>query len=173
MFDIHDQVIPQMTKMLTAMTGYFDKAVHHAQSKNYDVNTLLGARLAPDQYSLGKQIQTTCFLAEECIARLAGKPTPKHEDTEKTFQELRARVEKTVAHLKAYKKDDFKGWEERSCDIFFAPGKCMPGMAYFMQLGHPNFFFHLTSVYSILRHNGVDVGKMDFLGPVQFQDKKN
>jgi hypothetical protein len=174
MFDIHDHVVPEMTMLLTAMTGYFDKAVHHAQAKNYDVNALLTARLAPDQYALAKQVAATCYVAEECVARLAGKgATAKWDDVDTTFAGLRSRVEKTISRLKSFKKDEFKGWEERPCDIFWLSGKCLPGMTYFMQVGYPNFFFHLTSVYAILRHNGVEVGKMDFLGPVAFQDKKN
>jgi len=169
--EMYDIVVPEFAKLLEAMTGYFSKAAQHADQKKYDVNNLLTGRLAPDQYSLAKQIQVTCFLAEECVGRLSGKRAPESPEA-KTIPELKARIEKSIAFLRSLDRSDFQGWEERPADIFFAPGKYLPGAQYLTQLGIPNFYFHLVTVYSILRQNGVDVGKLDYLGPLQFLDKK-
>ncbi len=170
-YEMFDIVVPEFAKLLEAMKGYFGRASQHAEMKKYDVNTLLTARLAPDQWGLAKQVQSTCFLAEECIGRLAGKVPPQYANDEKTIPELQARIDKAITYLRGFKRTDFQGWEERPVDIFFAPGKFLPGDKYLTQLGIPNVYFHLMTVYSILRHNGVDVGKMDYLGPVQFLDK--
>lgn len=169
--EVFDVVLPQFTQLLTAMKGYFTKAAQHAEIKKYDVNTLLTARLAPDQYSLAKQVHVTCFLAEECVGRAAGKVPPKYDAESTTVAELNRRIDHAVTYLKSFNRTDFKGWEERNIDIFFAPGKYLHGADYVQKMGIPNVFFHLTTVYSILRHNGIDVGKMDYLGPVTFLDK--
>ena len=169
---IYDILVPQFTTLLISMKGYFNKAQEHATAKKYDVNNLLTARLAPDQYTLAKQVNVTCFLAEECISKLAGKANPSFDTQDKTISDLCARIDKSINHLKQYNKQDFTGWEERPIDIFFAEGKYLPGFQYMTRLGAPNFFFHQVTVYSILRMNGVDVGKMDYIGPIQFSDKK-
>ena len=171
-YEMYDIVVPEFTKLLEAAKGYFAKAAQHAEAKKYDVNNLITARLAPDQYTFAKQVHVTCFLAEECIGRLAGKTPPKHPEESTNFPELTARIDSTIAYLKSFQKSDFQGWEERPIDIFFAPTKYLPGSQYLTQLGLPNFYFHLMTVYSLLRHNGVDVGKMDYLGPIAFLDKK-
>lgn len=171
-YEMYDIVVPEFSKLLEAMKGYFSRAAQHAETKKYDVNTLLTARLAPDQWNLAKQVQSTCFLAEECVSRAAGKPTPQYPNDEKNVTELLGRIDKAITYLRGFKKADFQGWEERPMDIFFAPGKYLPGAQYVTQMGIPNVYFHLMTVYSILRHNGVDLGKMDYLGPIQFQDKK-
>ncbi len=171
-YEMYDIVVPEFVKLLESMKGYFTKAAQHADTKKYDINNLLTARLAPDQYSLAKQVNVTCFLAEECISRLVGKPNPKFEGQEKSVSELKARIDQSVSYLKSFKKEDFAGWEERPADIFFAEGKYLKGFEYLTQLGIPNFYFHLVTVYSILRQNGVDVGKGDYLGALPFLDKK-
>jgi uncharacterized protein len=170
MFDI---VVPQFTQLLQAMKGYFGKAAQHADSRKFDLNTLLTARLAPDQWNLAKQVHSACFLAEECLSRLAGKPTPDMSSESTTVNDLNARIDRSLGYLKSFSRADFQGWEERPCDIFFAPGKYLPGAQYLNLLGVPNVYFHIMTVYSILRHNGVDVGKMDYLGPVTFLDKRS
>jgi hypothetical protein len=114
----------------------------------------------------------TCDNAKGVVARLTGKTPPVHEDKETTFEELRARIEKTVSYLKTFKKDDFKGWEERAVDVPWMPGKYLTGFEYLTQLGLPNFYFHINCAYSILRAAGVDVGKGDYLGELPFKDKK-
>lgn len=170
--DLMAFAVPQFKKQLEAMKGYFTKAAQHADAKKYDVNTLLTARLAPDMYPLWKQVHVTCFLTEEVIGRAAGKVPAPYEGESKTVAELTKRIDHTLSYLSSVKQDDFKGWEERPMDIFFAPDKFLPGSEYVPQLGIPNVFFHMMSVYSILRHNGVDVGKMDYLGPVAFREKR-
>jgi hypothetical protein len=171
-YEMYDIVVPQFSQLLAAMKGYFVKAAQHADARKFDVNTLLSARLAPDQYDLAKQVTSTCFLAEECLSRLAGRATPVRNEPVKTVADVNARIDKAVDYVKSFTKADFQGWEERPCDIFFAEGKYLPGSEYLVRLGVPNVFFHLMTVYSILRHNGVDVGKLDYLGPVNFRDKK-
>jgi len=169
---MYEIVIPQFIRLLSNVNKYFDKAIEHADARKYDVNVLLGARLSPDQYPLLKQIQVTCDAAKGCAARLAGQKPPVHEDNETTIPQLRERINKVVTFLKSFKASDFAGWEERPVDIFFLPGKYLNGYEYLTQLAIPNFYFHLITAYSILRHNGVDVGKMDFLGDIKFKDKK-
>ena len=164
-------VIPQFIKMLGNVQQYLDKAQQHAELKKYDVNVLLTTRLTPDQYPFLKQVQIVCDGAKGAAARLSGQTAPVHEDTEKTVEELRKRVEKTVAYLKTFSAEDFSGWKERQVDIFWAPGKWLPGFEYLTQIAVPNFYFHLTTAYAVLRHAGVDVGKMDYLGDVKFRDK--
>jgi uncharacterized protein len=171
--DVYELIVPEFTTLLEAMKGYFTKATQHAETKKYDVNNLLTARLAPDQYSLAKQVNVACFLAEECTARLAGKANPKFETQEKSIADLTARIDRSITFLKGFTRQDFTGWQERPVDIFFAEGKYLPGMQYLTRMGIPNFYFHLVTVYSILRQNGVDVGKSDYIGPLQFSDKKN
>lgn len=173
MYDVYEFVIPELKTLLLQLPKYFDKAAQHADARKYDVNNLLTARLSPDQYCFLKQVQVTCDAAKGLAGRLAGKPLPVHEDNEKTFADLKKRVEKTVAFLDTIKKDDFKGWEERPVDIFFLPGKYLLGHEYLTRLALPNFYFHLMTAYSILRQAGVDVGKMDYLGEgIPFKDKK-
>jgi hypothetical protein len=168
MFDI---VVPETIKLLGCMSGYFEKAAAHAKARNYDVNTLLAARLAPDQFALGKQVSMACLLAEESLSKLAGKATPKHEADEGNVASLRKRIDATIANLKTLTRDDFNGWEERQCEMFFAPGQFMIGSEYLTQFALPDFYFHLMTVYSILRHNGVEVGKGDYLGTINMRAK--
>jgi hypothetical protein len=169
MFDL---LVPETIKLLGGMNTYFDKAQAHATAKNYDVNTLLSARLAPDQFQLGKQISMTCLLAEEAFFRLAGKQAPKRESDQNNIAAMRKHIEHTVANLKTLKREDFEGWEDRMCEMFFAPGKFMIGSEYLTQFALPDFYFHLMTVYSILRANGIDVGKGDYIGALNMRDKK-
>ena len=169
---MYEIIVPEFQKLLGAMKGYFDKAVQHADQKKYDVANLFTARLTPDQYALGKQVEVTCFLAEECLGRLAGQVPPKREKSVNSVATAKERIDLALSYISGLSKESFQGWEERPVDIFFAPGKYLPGYQYLTQLGIPNLHFHLVTVYAILRHNGVDVGKMDYLGPVSFLDKK-
>lgn len=172
MLNIHDMIIPQFIKTLESVNNYFDKAQKHADLKKYDVNVLLNERLTPDQWTFTRQIQVACDTAKGTAARLAGKVPPVHEDTEKTIPELRNRIQKVVSYLKTFKAEDFQGWEERHIDIWFKEGKYLDGFECLTQMALPNFYFHLTTAYAILRSRGVDVGKMDFLGSLPFKDKK-
>lgn len=127
---------------------------------------LVHARLAPDQYAFVRQVQSACDSAKFGAARLAGKEAPKHPDTEQTIDELRARVQKVVAYLDTFKAADFNGAETREIELAWLEGKKVYGKDYFQELQTPNFYFHLAHAYAILRHNGVDVGKMDYIGSI-------
>lgn len=163
--------VPQVTKMLQNLSRWLGKAEEHAKQKNYDVNTLLNSRLAPDMFPLVKQIQSSCDGAKFMAARLAGKPAPRHPDTEQTFEEVKQRVASTIEFLNTVSEKDFQGAAERAVTTnYLPPGKGFSGAVYLNQNVLPNFYFHVTTAYLILRHNGVDVGKMDFLGETPLID---
>lgn len=163
--------IPQVTKMLQGLANWLGKAEEYAKQKNFDVNTLLGARLAPDMFPLVRQIQSSCDTAKFMAARLAAKEAPKNPDTEQTVEELKKRIASTIEFLNTIKESDFQGAAERAVTTnYLPPGKGFVGAVYMNQNALPNFYFHITTAYLILRHNGVDVGKMDFLGNIPLID---
>lgn len=163
--------VPQLKKMLTNLDGWLSKAETHAASKNFDVNTLLGARLAPDMYPLVRQIQSTCDTAKFIAARLSGKEAPKNPDTETTLTEIRARIQSTLAFLDTVSEGDFSGAADRLVQMnYLPPNKRIKGNVYLNQNAIPNFYFHAGMAYAILRHNGVDVGKTDFIGTFELVD---
>ena len=162
------EAIGQMKKQLGQLDKWLETADKLAKDKSFDSASFLGFRLAPDQFAFGRQVQITCDTAKLVAARLAGKEAPKHEDNEKTLDELRARVQSVIAYLDGYTAKDFEQAATRSVTQPRWEGKSMSGANYFLQHGMPNFFFHLTTTYAILRHNGVDVGKRDFLGALTF-----
>lgn len=166
----YDLTVPQITTILNQMSRWFDKAQAHADQKKFDVNGLLTARLAPDQFAFARQVQIVTDNAKGLISRLTGVQAPTFEDNEKTLAELRARVEKTLAFVKSIKPEQFQGAAERTVTLPFMPGKGLKGNDYLFAFALPNFYFHATTAYSILRHNGVDVGKSDFIGQLPFFD---
>jgi uncharacterized protein len=166
--DTYDLVISQASRTLGQVHRWLDKAQALADQKKFDVNVLLSCRLAPDQFALARQIQTLCDQAKGIAARLAGVDPPKYEDNETTVAELRARVDKTLAYLKTFKPEQFQGAEDRVITMPFAATMGLKGYDFLLGMALPNFFFHAATVYAILRHNGVDVGKMDFLGELPF-----
>jgi len=135
---------------------------------NLDVGALLNARLAPDMKNFIYQVQSACDYVKAGAAWLSGQTPPKHADTEQTIDELRARVQKTVAFAESVKEAQYAGASKRKVSLSWAPGKVIGGEDYLLQMTIPNVFFHLSMAYAILRHNGVDVGKMDFLGSISF-----
>ena len=153
---------------LTALSGVLDKGQAFAAAKKVDPSVLLGARLAPDMFALTRQVQATCDQAKNGASRLAGVDPPKFEDNEKTIDELKARVAKTVAYVKSLDKGKIDAAADR--EITFPLGATnkghMKGPDYLNHFVLPNFYFHLTAAYSILRHNGVEIGKRDFLGAI-------
>jgi len=167
---IYDSTVAQFLRTLGLIQRWFDKAQAHAEQKKYDVNTLLTARLAPDQFALAKQIQGLSDQAKGYASRLAGVEPPKFEDNETTLADLRARIDKTIAYLKTFDPKQYEGAEDRIIPLPFAPGKGMKGNEYVRLFVLPNFFFHAATAYAILRHNGVDVGKLDFLGELPLVD---
>jgi hypothetical protein len=168
---LYSSSIPQLTKKLRNILNWLDKAEVHAKARNFDVNGLLAARLAPDMYPLVRQIQSCCDTAKFTAARLAAKEAPRHPDTEQTVEQLRARILSTVEYLATFQESDFLGAEERKLALPYLPeDKRLLGADYLIQSALPNFYFHLCMTYAILRHNGVDVGKVDYMGGLPLVD---
>lgn len=159
-------IICQMKKMLGQLDKWLEAAATFAQAKPFDPNVFVGLRLAPDQFPFVRQVQIACDTAKLAAARLAGKEAPKHEDTEQTLEELRARVRTVIAYLDGFSEKDFEGAATRVVTQPRWEGRTMTGADYFIEHAVPNFFFHITHVYAILRHNGVCLGKRDYLGPL-------
>jgi len=159
------EVISQCTQSLKNLETCLDKAEQHAAVKKFDVGVLMTSRLAPDMQNFIYQVQSACDYVKAAAAWLSGQTPPKHEDNEKTIDELRARIRKTVAFVESVKEVQYAGASERQVKFSWAPGKAIGGEDYLLQMTIPNTFFHIAMAYAILRHNGVDVGKMDFLDP--------
>jgi hypothetical protein len=162
--------VPQYSKMLQNIDRWLEKAIEHATAKKFDVETLLQARLAPDQFALDRQIQSACDSAKFSAAYLSGKEAPAHPDTEKTIAELRARIQSCRAYLETIQPSDLAGGEARKVSAKWMQGKWISGEQHLVQMALPNFYFHVTTAYAILRHNGVDLGKKDFMGNVPLND---
>lgn len=161
--------VPQFSKMLTNLEAWLDKAEAYAQTKKFDPAVLLGSRLAPDQLPLLRQIQIACDSAKNGSARLAGKQPPSHPDTEQTLEQIRARIKATLAYLATFTAQDFAGAEARKVNVP-GRGKLALGQDHLFEQVLPNFYFHVTTAYAILRHNGVDLGKADYLGALTLHD---
>lgn len=166
---MHHTIVLEMKKLLRGVDGWLDKAVAFAQSKKFDPDTLLQARLAPDMFPLVRQIQAVCDQAKYAAGRTAGKDLPSHPDTEQTIDALRQRIAAVVAYLDGFSASDFASVEERSVTTPRWEGKSMTATNYLVEHALPNFFFHLSMTYAILRENGVDVGKRDFLGALTWR----
>ncbi|MEO8904817.1 MAG: DUF1993 domain-containing protein [Polyangiaceae bacterium] len=153
-----------MKKMLGQVGTWLDKAEAHAKEKNFDANAYLTFRLAPDQLAFARQIQIACDTAKLGASRLTGKEAPPHADTEQTLDELRLRLKSVISYLDGFSAKDFEGASTRSVTQPRWEGKVMTGKDYFIEHVQPNFYFHASHTYAILRHNGVPVGKKDYLG---------
>jgi hypothetical protein len=167
---MYDEVVSQCTQGLKNLELWLDKAEQHAVARNFDVGVLLNSRLAPDMKNFIYQVQSACDYVKGAAAWLSGQKPPTHEDTEQTVAELRARIRKTVAFAESVDPARYEGAGTRKVRLSWAPGKIMRGQDYLLQMTIPNTYFHLAMAYAILRHNGVDVGKMDFLGPINLID---
>lgn len=154
----------QMKKQLRQMQTWFDAAEAFAKEKKFDPSVLLSMRLAPDQFPLVRQVQVACDTLKLGASRLTGKESPPHADTEQSFAELRARVDSTLAYLDGLTASDFEATAKRPVTQPRWEGKIMDGHDYFLEHVVPNFFFHTTLTYAILRHNGVPLGKRNYLG---------
>jgi uncharacterized protein len=165
---IYDFSIPVLTRGLTNMSAVLDKAAAHAAAKKFDAAVLTQARLFPDMHPLVRQVQIACDTAKGAGARLAGIDVPKHEDTEASFADLKARIAKTVDFLKTVTAAQVKDAESRNIEIKFPSGSWkFTGLAYLTDFVLPNFYFHEAMVYALLRKSGVEIGKGDFLGAIQ------
>src|ERR1700723_594380 len=163
-------MIAQCTQSLKNLEACLDKADRYATTNKFDVGVLMTSRLAPDMQHFIYQVQSACDYVKAAAAWLSGQTPPKHEDNEQTIVELRARIRKTVAFVESVKEAQYAGASERTVKLSWAPGKIIGGEDYLLQVMIPNTFFHIAMAYAILRHNGVDVGKMDFLGAMNFVD---
>lgn len=157
--------IPVFVHMLGNLSAILDKASAHAEAKKIDPSIYINARLAPDMYPLSRQIQIATDMAKGCAARLAGIDVASYEDNETTFPDLQARIAKTVAFVQSVSAEQINGSEERQVTLKLR-GKdvSFSGQPYLLYFVLPNFYFHITAAYAILRHNGLDIGKMDFIG---------
>jgi hypothetical protein len=164
------QTIPHFAKMLRNLDHWLEKATAHAKNKSFDADVFVQARLAPDQYPLVRQVQSACDAAKLAAALLSGKDPPAHPDTEKTMTELHTRIQTCIAFLETIKESDFVGAEDRKISPKWLGGKWLRGEDYLLQASNPNFYFHVTTAYAILRHNGVDLGKMDYIGSLPVKD---
>ena len=163
--------IAQMKKMLDNLDAWLAKGTAHAQSKSIEPDVLLSSRLIADMYPLLRQVQASCDTAKFAAAYLSGREAPKHPDTEQTMPELRARIRTCLEYLETFSEADFEGAETRWITLRFKPDKEITGQDYLTELAWPNFYFHATTAYDILRMNGVDVGKRDFMGSLNWRDR--
>jgi len=162
---IYDQLVPVFTKMLTALDKVLSKAEADAAARKIDPAVFVNGRLAPDMLPLTRQVQIMTDQAKGGASRLAGQESPKWADEEKNFADLHERIAKTIAHLNSFKPAQFDGAETRAIELKFPNATFnFTGKDYLLGFVVPNFYFHYTTAYAILRHNGVPVGKQDFLG---------
>jgi len=151
--------------MLRNLSALIDKAEAHCAAKKIDPVALTTYRLYPDMFPFTRQVQIACDTAKGAVARLAGAEIPKYEDTEQTFAELKARIAKTIDFIESMGASKIDGSEEKEIVLAMRSGeRRFKGMQYLLGHAYPNFYFHVTTAYAILRHNGVDVGKGDFIG---------
>src|ERR1043165_5157719 len=158
--------VPVLLQMLGALSGVLDKAAAFAAAKKIEPSVLLNSRLAPDMFPLTRQVQIAADFAKGLAARLAGQEPPKYADDETTIDQLKARIAKTIAFIKEFKPAQIDGSEEK--DITMTLGgqpRNFKGENYLVGFALPNFFFHVTAAYAILRHNGVEIGKTDYMRP--------
>jgi uncharacterized protein len=163
-FSIYDVSIPPMIRSLQALSKILDKAVAQAKEKNIALSTLLEARLAPDMHPFPRQIQIASDGAKGAAARLAGVEAPSFPDTETTFPELQERIAKTIAYLKGIEAGKVAGAEDRTIVMKFPQGEMnFSGRDFLTNFALPNFYFHVTTAYGLLRSKGIEIGKMDYL----------
>ena len=156
---------PRFVNILRNLSAILDKAEAHCTAKKIDPSALTTYRFYPDMFPFTRQVQIACDTAKGAVARLAGVDIPKHEDTEQTFSELKARIAKTIDFIESVSAAKVDGSEEKEIVMQMRSGeRRFKGMQYLLGHAYPNFYFHVTTAYNILRHNGVEVGKADFIG---------
>jgi uncharacterized protein len=163
---LHGTASTTSTRAMNALDGILDKAVASAEARKIDPAVLLASRLSPDMFPLIRQIQIACDFGKGPMARLAGIENPKFEDVETTFPELKARIAKVLEFVRSVPAASFAGAEDRDITIQAGPRTMeFKGLPYLVGYSIPNLYFHTSMAYAILRHNGVDLGKKDFIGP--------
>jgi hypothetical protein len=166
--DVFASTVPIFIKYLHNMERWFDTGAEFAKSRDFNPDVFLQMRLAPNQFPLVRHATATCDAAKWAAAKLAGKQGPSHPDSETTLEELRGRIKVCIEYLSSFKPADFAEAEARACSHMWMEGKSMVGRDYVNEAALPNFHFHATSVYQILRHNGVALEKEDYLGELSF-----
>jgi uncharacterized protein len=162
---MHNMVADQCAPLLAAMSKILDKGAAYAEAKKFDVSVLVNSRLAPDMWPLSRQVQIASDMVKNGVARLAGQEAPRYEDNEQTIDELKARIAKTIDYIKSVPASAFEGAEDRDIKIPLRDRTLeMKGLDYLRGFVLPNFYFHASMVYALMRHNGVELGKKDFLG---------
>lgn len=155
---------PRFVNTLKNLSAILDKAQAHAEAKKIDAAALTNFRLYPDMFPLKRQVQVACDTAKGAVARLAGVEVPKHEDTEETFAELKARIAKTIAFVETIKPAQIDGSDDKNIHLKLGQREVdYKGIQYLLGQALPNFYFHVTTAYDILRHNGVELAKRDYL----------
>jgi len=162
----HDASVSAFLQILNSLSDILTKAEAHCKAKNIQPDVLLGARLYPDMLPLSRQVQLACDFAAKGCARLTHSEVPSTPDTEKTFDELKQRLARTIDYLKTFKPAQFDGADSREVTFPIGPDKTMTlkGQQFLSHFAFPNFYFHAATAHGILRHNGVEIGKRDFLG---------
>jgi len=156
---------PRFVNILKNLSAILDKAQSHVEAKKIEPAALTAYRLFPDMLPMTRQVQIACDTAKGAVARLAGVDIPKHEDTEQTIPDLKARIAKTIDFIGTFKPAQIDGSEDKNIHIKLGPREVdWNGMQYLLGFALPNFYFHVTAAYAILRHNGVDIGKRDYIG---------
>jgi hypothetical protein len=165
------EVVRLFAKTLENLEKWMDKAEAYAKDRGFEVDVLAQARLAPDQYAFVQQVQSACDQAKFAAAYLAGGKAPSHPDTEQTFAELRQRVRKCVDYVNGVPEKDFANADSQKVAPAWLGGRWFRGSDYLAEMAIPNFFFHASMAYAILRHNGVNLGKMDYIGGITTHEK--
>lgn len=161
---IYRASVPVFLRGLDVLSLLLDKAAAHAEARSFDIGILLGARLAPDMLPFTGQIQRASDTAKFAAGRLADLPSPRFADTEVTLEELRQRIDATSDYLKTFRPEQFEGSGEREISYNFGAPRKSSGQDYLLNFALPNFYFHVTTAHDILRHNGLPIGKRDYLG---------
>jgi hypothetical protein len=162
---MYEACVPPLTRTLNNLAAILEKGAAHAEAKKIDPAVLVSSRLYPDMFPLSRQVQIASDGAKGGASRLVGVEPPKYEDNETSFADLVARCRKTVDYLATLKPEQFEGSEDRTVTWTVRAGtRSMQGMPYLLTHVNPNFYFHVTTAYDILRHNGIEIGKVDFLG---------
>lgn len=170
MNDLYTYTVPIFTKMLGGLDNVLTKAEAYANAEGLDSEVLFDAKLAPDMYPFIRQVQIACDNAKGCTARLGGVEVPKYEDNERTFSDLHARVAKTLEFIKSVPESAFKDAATREVTLPYFPGKYFTGFDYAREYALPNFFFHTTIAYGILRSKGVPLGKPDYMNGLSLKN---
>lgn len=166
---LFDMTVPQFAKTLHNLNLILDKAEAFSQEKKFESDVLMNDRLYPNMFNFIRQVQIACDTAKLCASRLSGKEAPVNDDSEKTLGDLKKRIQQTINYLETFSAKDFEGAETKHITQPRWEGKYLTGKEYVIHHAIPNIYFHVTTAYAILRHNGVEVGKKDYLGELPFK----